>query len=251
MDEQKKIEVAKQSLIKEKIKENELLKFYELNQDDELIEEIMKNFYTKLGINNKESFKIYLENFDLSLNDIKKKIEIETMWNRLVYEKYKNKIQINKSRLKERVNLQDANKKRMLLLSEIVFEKNNQQNLKKMFNEIKKSIDEIGFENTANIYSTAESAKYGGNIGWINEQNLSTQLVNELKKIKINEISYPISNGSNFVMLKINNIKEETIKKNPEEELKKLILFEENRQLANYSKIYYNRLKINSLINVQ
>ena len=51
MDEQKKIEVAKQSLIKEKIKENELLKFYELNQDDELIEEIMKNGVSVLWFN--------------------------------------------------------------------------------------------------------------------------------------------------------------------------------------------------------
>ena len=105
----------------------------------------------------------------------------------------------------------------------------------------------VGFENTANIYSVAESSKFGGKIGWVEEQNLSSSFIKELSKIKINQISSPISNGTFFVILKINDIKNVVVKKDLDEELKKLIIFEENRQLANYSKIYYNKLKINSL----
>ena len=250
--EKQRMYIAEQSIIKEMIKENELLKYYNLNQDDELLDRIIKDFYTKLGINNKESFENYLKDFDLTTADIKKKIEIETMWNRLVYDKFENVIQINEERLKEKIRSQkNSTNKKSLLLSEIVFEENSNENLDKMIKKIYKSIDEIGFENTANIYSVAESSKFGGKIGWVEEQNLSVDLMKELDRIKVNQISRPINNGTFLVILKINDIKNLVIKKDLDKELKKLILFEEDRQLANYSKIYYNKLKINSLIDVQ
>jgi len=250
--EKQRMYIAEQSIIKEMIKENELLKYYDLNQDDELLDRIIKNFYTKLGFDNKELFENYLKDFDLTTAEIKKKIEIETMWNRLVYDKFENVIQINEERLKEKIRSQkNITNKKSLLLSEIVFEENSNENLDKMIKKIYKSIDEIGFENTANIYSVAESSKFGGKIGWVEEQNLSVDLIKELNKINVNQISRPINNGTFLVILKINDIKNLVVKKNLDKELKKLILFEEERQLANYSKIYYNKLKINSLIDVQ
>ena len=39
--------------------------------------------------------------------------------------------------------------------------------------KIKKSIKEIGFENTANIYSLSDSSKFGGKIGWVKENQLT------------------------------------------------------------------------------
>jgi len=250
--EQQRMDIAEQSIIKEIIKENELLKYYNLNQGDELLDKIIEEFYTKLGINSKELFENYLKDFDLTTADIKKKIEIETMWNRLVYDKFSDVVQINKESLKEKIKSQkNSTNKKSLLLSEIVFEESSEENLDKIIKKIYKSLDEVGFENTANIYSVAESSKFGGKIGWVEEQNLSSNFIKELSKIKINQISSPISNGTFFVILKINDIKNVVVKKDLDEELKKLIIFEENRQLANYSKIYYNKLKINSLINVQ
>ena len=250
--EQQRMDIAEQSIIKEIIKENELLKYYNLNQGDELLDKIIEEFYTKLGINSKELFENYLKDFDLTTADIKKKIEIETMWNRLVYDKFSDVVQINKESLKEKIKSQkNSTNKKSLLLSEIVFEESSEENLDKIIKKIYKSLDEVGFENTANIYSVAESSKFGGKIGWVEEQNLSSSFIKELRKIKINQISSPISNGTFFVILKINDIKNVVVKKDLDEELKKLIIFEENRQLANYSKIYYNKLKINSLINVQ
>ena len=250
--EQQRLKIAEQSIIKEMIKENELLKYYNLNQDDELLDKIIQNFYTKLGIENKELFESYLKKFDLTIADIKKKIEIETVWNQLIYDKYISQIQINEKALKEKIKLQNNNKNiKSLLLSEIVFKKNSNENFQEIVEKINKSINEVGFENTANIYSVAESSKFGGKIGWIEEQNLSAKFIKELNKIKVNQISTPISNGSFFVILKINDVKNEVIKKDLNKELKKLVLFEEERQLANFSKIYYNKLKINSLIDVQ
>ena len=128
--EQQRMDIAEQSIIKEIIKENELLKYYNLNQGDELLDKIIEEFYTKLGINSKELFENYLKDFDLTTADIKKKIEIETMWNRLVYDKFSDVVQINKESLKEKIKSQkNSTNKKSLLLSEIVFEESSEINL--------------------------------------------------------------------------------------------------------------------------
>ena len=87
-------EISKQSIIKEKIKKKEIIKYFKLDQTDLYLNELINNLYLKLGFQNEESFKQYLSTFDLNLNNIKKKLEVETFWNRLIFEKYKN--QINK-----------------------------------------------------------------------------------------------------------------------------------------------------------
>ena len=54
-----------------------------------------------------------------------KRIEIETVWNQMIYEKYKGQIQINQQELKDIINLKkNSQKKRLLSLVEIVFERN-------------------------------------------------------------------------------------------------------------------------------
>ena len=52
-----------------------------------------------------------------------------------------------------------------------------------MLNTIKKSISELGFENTANIYSVSPSSKFGGKIGWIQKNQLSEVLLKEIMQI--------------------------------------------------------------------
>ena len=111
-----------------------------------------------------------------------------------------------------------------------------------------KSIDEIGFKNTANTYSIAESAKFGGDIGWLEEINLSKKIVGHIKKLKIGEITKPILNGKNYLILKLENIKEETVKIKRDVMLKRLIQSEKDRQLTQFSNIYFNKVKINTSI---
>ena len=65
------------------------------------------------------------------------------------------------------------------LLSEIVFKKKN-EDINLLIKEIETSINEIGFNNTANIYSISESSKFGGKIGWVSESNLSEIIFNSL-----------------------------------------------------------------------
>ena len=62
----------------------------------------VKAIYQNLGFLNIEEFNNHLKN-KLDLNEIFRKIEIEIKWNQLIFEKYNNKIIINKESLKEKL----------------------------------------------------------------------------------------------------------------------------------------------------
>ena len=53
-----------------------------------------------------------------------------------------------------------------IVISEIIFTINEKKELKPKYEEIKKSINEIGFENSANIYSISNTSKNGLTINY-------------------------------------------------------------------------------------
>ena len=119
----------------------------------------------------------------------------------------------------------------------------------KIYNDIKKNINEIGFENTANIYSISNTSRNGGLIGWINELQLSKKINNKIKGLSINQISEPIKIQNGYILLKLNEKKEFKQEINLDEQLKTAVNEETNRQLNNFSTIFYKRLKRNIEIN--
>ena len=134
-------------------------------------------------------------------------------------------------------------------MSEIVFSKNIDESLEEKLLKVNKSIKKIGFENTANIYSVSSSSKNGGVIGWIDEIQISKQINEKIRKLKINEISEPIEIQNGYILIKINNKRKIQQKINIDNELNKLINKEMNTQLNNFSTIFYKKLKKNIKIN--
>jgi peptidyl-prolyl cis-trans isomerase SurA len=249
LDNKKILEIAEASIVRETIKKNEILKYYELNQNDKNIDSVIKNFYLKLNLNNTNDFEKYLSDYNLTINEIKKKIEIEITWNQLIFEKYQQQVNIDNEELKKKIKkISNKQYKKIYLLSEIFFEK-KEKSINDTYKQIEESIKEIGFKNTANIYSISESSKFGGNLGWIEEKNLSEKLTFILKKIALGNYTKPIQVGNKFLILNIDDIKNEKIQIDEEGELIKMIEFETNRQLGQFSKIYYDKVKINTIIN--
>jgi len=242
--------LAKDSIIREKIKETELMNYFDLNQENKFIDRIMKNFYIKLGLKNEKDFINYLESYKLSYKDVKMKISIEAAWNDLVYKRYSNNIIINEEEIKKNIKklINNNNKQYAYSLSEILFTSDKSENAENTYQLIKKSISEIGFKNTANIYSESDSSKHGGKIGWINEGQLSELIKKEIVKLKIDEHTRPITVPGGQIILYLNDKKQQERKLNFEEEFKKQILFEKNKQLNQFSKIYFNKIKKNSTI---
>ena len=253
LDKNQVLELSKESALREKIKKIELLKYFEIEtavMDSKInIDFFLQNFYQTLGLKSLSEFEIYINNNNLTINYIKEKIRIEILWNQLIYKKYINQINVDKEKLKKKLK-KIINKKenKTYSLSEIVFEKEKNITFKKKLDDIKQSIVEIGFKNTANIYSISDSSKFGGKIGWLEEEKLSKKIIQELKSLKTGEYSTPIQTGGAFLILKIEEIKYEKKIINEEKELKKMIDFETNRQLDQFSKIFYNKVKINNNI---
>ena len=243
-------ELAKDSLIKEIIKRNEILKFISLEEENSFVDEYMANLFIKLGYKDKKTFNNKLRNNETySLDEVKLKIKIELFWNDLIFNKYINQIIIDEKKLVKKIdNLKNKSRKEFFL-SEIIFKKNKEEDINDTIFKVKKSIDEIGFDNTANIYSISESSKFGGKIGWIREDTISKQLYDKINILKINEYSDVIKLENNFVILKIDNIRIIENEINKEKELKKLIQTEKNKKLEKFSRIYFNKTKTNYRIN--
>ena len=107
------------------------------------------------------------------------------------------------------------------------------------------SINEIGFENSAATYSFSESAKVGGDIGWINENSLNDNIKGNINSLQIGEVTKPIVLSNGILVLKLINTKNSETTIDIENEFKKAINYERNRQLNQYSKIYFNKIKKN------
>ncbi len=239
---------AKNSLIKEIVKKYEISKYYDLGKKNEAVDIMIENIYKNLGINSETQFKSYLNKNDLDFNNIYKKIEIEAVWNEMIYNRFKDKIYIDEEAIKEKI-LNNPKKIENLLLSEIVVEFKNKNEIPIIYNEITNSINEIGFEETVIKFSNSNSKTKSGSLGWVNKNSLSKNILAALNNVTVGEITKPILISSGVLILKLNDKKliEENI--NLDLEINKIIDFEMNSQLNNLSTIYYNKIKNNLTIN--
>jgi len=240
-------EIARNSIIKEMIKKNELLKYYDLEKTDKYTDQVFQDFISTLNFKNENEFKLYLENYDLSILYIKEKLKIESLWNELIFKKFKGQININKEEIEKKLKSQ----KKFVAeynLSEILFELAGNEILDEKYNLILKSVSSSGFKNSATFFSISDSSKFGGQIGWISETQLNEIMLKEVKTLKVNQITKPILTSGGYLILKLNDKKNKEVKIDIEKTINRIIAQERNRQLNQFSLIYFNKIKQNVFI---
>ena len=237
------IELSKKSILQEKIKKIEIEKnFNNPKIPQQILDQILQNVYSRIGITNLENFNKYLKINNIDFKSVKNKLEIEALWNELILIKFSSKVKINKKELRKRIK--DNNKfLKSYLLSEIYFDVLNLKELDKKYLEISKTIDEKGFDFAALKYSISPTSSLGGKLDWINENSLNESIKSEIKSITINNFTKPINVPGGFLILQIRDIKNNKIEIDVEKELKKLENYEKNNQLNQYSKIYFDKVK--------
>ena len=246
LDKEKILNISNESAIREKIKKIEILKnFKEIKINEDYSSILIKNIYSRINLKSLNEFEQYLKDYGLTINDIKTKTTIDALWNELIMQKYGSKININKNKIEEEILKNSKIQTKEYQLSEIIFEVINKEEIDKKYNEVVKSIDKEGFKNSAAIYSFSESAKIGGDIGWINENSLNDNIKKNIKDLKNGQITKPIILSNGILILKLEDTKTSETTINVKDELKKAINYERNRQLNQYSKIYYNKIKKN------
>lgn len=254
LPEKKSLLLAKNSIVKEKIKKNEINKYFDKEYKYEISEKRLKNLSNKIGLNSTEELKEYFLKFNLNLIFVEEKIKTEDMWNRLIYNKYKNQVDIDVNELKNRLKIEITNNNNIVTkynISEIQFNLNVEESLEQKYNQIINSINNDGFKVASNLYSVSETSKFGGKIGWINKTSMSRSILDELEKLNIGEITKPIKIRNLFLILKIEDKKESKIKIDFDKELKKLINIERNKQFNQFSLIYLNKINQNIFISDQ
>tara|TARA_B100001175_G_scaffold235220_1_gene201586 strand:+ start:1139 stop:2074 length:936 start_codon:yes stop_codon:yes gene_type:complete len=240
-------EISKQSLVREKIKKIELSKFYDLKAADKYSEQVLRDFYKRLNFKNEDEFKSYMMGYNLNINDIKEKLKIETLWNEMIFGKYKNQIKIDEEKIKSKIKTQKKILKEYNL-SEILFQLAPEENILEKYNLILKNIENSGFKNSANLFSISDSAKFGGEIGWINQNQLNDDLLKEIENLNVNQLTKPIPVSSGYLIIKLNNQREKEKELNFEKTFKQMVAKEKNRQLNQFSLIYFNKIKQNIYI---
>ena len=244
----KAIEIAKKSIVREKIKELELKKIIkELRIDEDFLNNFVVNNFNRLGITSINDFNNFFSSQNLNPASIKEKITVEILWNQLIYNKFHKSIKIDKQKIKK--ELMQNNKQKEYFLSEIIFNLTADENLKDKLKIIKKEINENNFSQAALSYSISSTNNNGGNLGWIKDSVLSPKIKKQINKTQIGQITNPIVIPGGFLILKIEQIRETKKDLNIEKEMEIIIKEKTNEQLNQFSNIYFSKIKKNIIIN--
>ena len=250
VDKEEIYQISLNSLINYKIKKQEVLKYFnkiEIENED-YIKSIIENNAKKLNFKNISDFKKVLKEKNINFDYYEEKIKVNILWNQIIYSKYNNQLVVNEFELKEKIKRQIDNKK-AFNLSEIVFQIENLNDLKNTYEIIKSDINKLGFENAVLKYSVSNTSNEGGDLGWVDETLINNKILEELKAMSIGSITNPIRIPSGFLILKVKDVKKIETDLDLDQEVKKLINYEKEKQLNNYASIYFNKIKNNLKIN--
>jgi peptidyl-prolyl cis-trans isomerase SurA len=241
-------EIVKRSLIREKIKEIELKKVLkEIEVEEKFLNNLLVDYFKSNNIKTISEFENFFISQDIDPNLIKKKISIEILWNQLIYSKFKQNIKIDRKLIQN--ELSNNVKKREFLLSEILFNINENEKFDDKIILLKKEIEDKGFSQTALSYSISDTSSKGGKLGWVSETILNKKIKNEVKKIKVGNYTNPIVIPGGFLIIKIEDIRELDNSSDLNDEIEKIIKERTNKQLNQFSNIYFNKIKKDMVIN--
>ena len=241
-------EISKNSLIREKIKKIELLKnFKKIEVNEKLLDNVLIGGFKKFNINSINELFEFLKKQKIDPETIKDKIKIEILWNQLIFYKYSNNLKIDREMIKK--DISNKKKQKELLLSEIVFNLQEDEKLNKKFDLIKKTITNKSFSQAAIIHSISDTAKAGGKLGWIKFSSLSQRIKDQITKTSEGNFTNPIVIPGGFLILRVSQIRETNIEIDIKKEIEKTVNEMKNNQLNQYSNIYFNKVKKDVLIN--
>ena len=236
-------EISKKSLVKEKIKEIELLKYFnQLEVKNEYLNNLIINYFNdKINITSINEFESFFINQKLNPELIKKKIIIEILWNQLIYNKFKQNVKIDENLIKN--ELINSSTQIEYLVSEIVFNIKKGETVDQKYKLIKKNIEEKNFSQAASIFSISDTANIGGKLGWIKENSMNKKIREALKNTNVGKFTSPILIPGGFIIINVEKKREIEKEYNIDNEIKLIAQKKTNEQLNQFSIIYFNKIK--------
>ena len=241
--------MAKDSLIREKVKLNIINLQEGLVIDDDFININIKQIYERLGLNSFNELKYLINKNNLNYEEFVNKIVIELKWNQIIYSLFSNKIQIDKDKIDKKISLiLNENEEKEFLISEIFLIDGNKKKLKDKIIKVHESILEIGFKNTAIKYSSSDTSKNGGELGWVGESQISERILSHIKNTKSGNITKPIELSGGNLIIQVRNKRSTKKKIDVKQKFDEIVKAEQNYQLNNFSIYYFQKIKNNIVI---
>ncbi len=193
---------ALDSLIQLKLKKIELKKTT-IQKDNEQI----NSYLNSISSNDIDGLRKSFKNNGLDYELFVKEIEIQFKWQELIYKLYSKKIQFDESIINKELEKLINNQSNIVEfnLSEIELATSNKETEKEIISNLLSRIDKEGFEAIAIKYSISSNAKNKGNLGWINSNALSQQILDVVSKMRIGEVSSVIKRQDSLLILKLND----------------------------------------------
>tara|TARA_Y100000590_G_scaffold447527_1_gene582879 strand:- start:980 stop:1918 length:939 start_codon:yes stop_codon:yes gene_type:complete len=236
-------ELAVRSTIKRTVKNIELERnnFFKLNEEDlqKELARLANNIFIDVN-----TLKNLCESNELDFSKVEDQIKTELYWNSLIFEIYKNNLNINQAEIEDRLRLsQNKNQIDEYLISEIVIPKVENEKLNLEIQELKNKIEIESFEKVAKELSISESALKGGDLGWINENIISKKIKSALKETPIGNLSSPIILENGILIFKVRDKRK--IKQNISlEEIKNELIHAEKTKILNmHSMSHYDKVR--------
>ena len=241
-----------ESLTIKKIKEQEIKKNkLDDTEDEEFIEYEISRVLKSLNMDKPALERVFAEN-QLEISDLKNHISIEIKWNRLVYGMYQNKIKIDEESVNKKVEeySMKENSYDEYFLSEIIVPVSDSQNPNDVYQKVKSRLFSEKFENVAREISISQTRDAGGEVGWVNEKTIAEIVIKKIKDLNVGEIASPILIPEGIMIIKLNNKRKIKNEINKDQLKRKIILNERDKMLTTYSKMYLNKLKSNTMIEI-
>ena len=235
---------AIKSLIRNSIINIDIKKYNIESYNKNDLEKYISSFSDTLGTN-KDGLKDLFLSRGLSYEIFVERYKNELLWNTLIFKIYKNQININPVEVENEVNLRLIKNEEQIEyeLSEIVIDNSSQ-----LLSQIKEGIKKNGFSATAKKFSISETASSGGKIGFVNENSLSKEYLDEIRNLKKGQITNPIKNVSSLVFIKIDDIKIKRGKVDIQEIKEKILERKKKQKLNLFSRSHFSNIENTILI---
>lgn len=179
-------------------------------------------------------------------------ITTELQWQELIFQIYSKKIKIDEKSVKAEID--ELLKKKSLIeeykISKIEIQSNsNDPEDQKKIAEIKKEINDDGFENVLLKYDETLSTANRGDLGWINSESLSSDIYKIVTNMKKGQVSIPIRKQDSIIFLKLEDKRMSKTDKINIDKLKRKIVNQKKNELFDlYSRSYVSKLRNTSVI---
>jgi parvulin-like peptidyl-prolyl isomerase len=234
--------LAINSIIKRKIKEIEIDRnqFYQFNEQD------LNNELQRLAINinaDLETLKNICASNELDFSIIENNIKTDLSWNGLIFEMYKNKLSINTDEIYEQLKFIQDKKTQEYLISEILVPPVPQNEINSRIREIVEKINIEGFDVVAGTISISESSSNKGDLGWLDEDKISTKVRKIIQETKIGTLSKPIILREGILFFKVRDKRNSNNKLTLEEKKENLVSNQKIKILKMYSLSHYDKIR--------